>query len=206
MPDSLSRPLPRQNVAVVGAFNPAIFQPEWTRRFVPEVAEDIETLMPIGGGPLLYQAGELLWSVTSERLVVHGPSARIGRFAAAVLRTLSHTPLRAAGVNFLRSGPFDRSRCGPWSLAAREDVAAWFAGDPSDFSIAQVIRRGDGVRLTVKLTWPSSEPEAILDLNYHREAEAPQGDKRAEELATHVERSTEFEADAERMLGALRHG
>ena len=98
MQDSLSRPLPRQNITILGAFNPAIFQPQWVQRFVPEVAENIETLMPVGGGPLLYQAGELLsgpsrpsdwWSMVRR-------SVLDGRFAASVLRTLSHTPLRAA--------------------------------------------------------------------------------------------------------------
>lgn len=206
MPDELSRSLPPQNVTIVGAFNPAIFQPAWIQRFVPEVAGEIETLMPFGGGPLLYHAGELDWSVSVERLVIYGPAVRIGRFAAQVLRELPHTPLRAVGVNFLRRERLDRAQCGPWSMRESEEVAALLDGVPSDFSIARVARRSDGVRLTVKIVWPSSEPEAVADFNYHRDAESPPGETRAKELAAHAERACEFEADMARITAALRRG
>jgi hypothetical protein len=206
MPDDVSLELPRQNVTVVGAFNPAILQPTWIRRWVPEAEQEIETLTPVGGGPPLYRAGDLYWVVTTDRLVVHGAPGRIGRFAASVLRTLAHTPLRAAGFNFSFNGRADRERCGPWSVSAGGDVRGLLRGSPADFSFSQVIRREDGVRLTAKLLWPSSEPDVVLDLNYHRDAESPQGEKRAEELSSHVERAAEFESDAGRIREALIHG
>jgi hypothetical protein len=206
MSDDVSLELPRQNVTVVGSFNPAILQPHWIQRWVPEIKEEIATLMPLGGGAPIYQAGQLYWVVTPERLVVHGPPARTGRIAATILGVLVHTPLRAAGVNFSFQGQASREQCGPWRLVVGNDLGEVLRGEPADFSISQVVRREDGVRLTVKLAWPAQEPDAILDLNYHREAESHPAGKRAEELANHVERATEFESDANRIREALIRG
>lgn len=200
MTQAITKELPPQNVTVVGAFNPAIIQPDWFKRFVPAVADEISTLVPIGGGPMLFQSGLLYWAVTTERLIVYGPISQAGAIASSILRTLCHTPLRAAGVNFQFQGRADRARCGPWRLAA--DAAAvqdLLSGSTGEFSVSQTVHREDAVRLTLKLLWPSAEPDALLDLNYHREGRAPIGEERAKELADHVERSPEFEADAHRI-------
>ena len=110
MTQSITRELPRQNVTVVGAFNPAVLSPSWVKRFVPAVTDEISTLIPIEGGPPLFQAGPLYWVVTSERLIVHGPISQAGAMAASIVRTLCHTPLRAAGINFQFQASVDVSK------------------------------------------------------------------------------------------------
>jgi hypothetical protein len=207
MTESITRELPRQNVTVVGAFNPAILQPGWIKRFVPAVTEEISTLIPLEGGPTLFQAGPLYWVVTNERAVVHGPISLAGAVVASIVRMLPHTPLRAAGVNFQFQGRADRQRCGPWRVSSEPAGAqSLMAGTPGEFSMSQVVRREDDVRVTLKLLWVSEEPDVLLDLNYHREGRTPLGEERAKEIEAHVERAAEFEADARRIQETLLRG
>jgi hypothetical protein len=207
MTQSITRELPRQNVTVVGAFNPAVLSPSWVKRFVPAVTDEISTLIPIEGGPPLFQAGPLYWVATSERLIVHGPISQAGAMVASIVRTLCHTPLRAAGINFQFQGRADREQCGPWRISsAREGVQGLLAGTPAELSLSQIGLREDAVRVTLKLLWISEEPDALLDINYHREGRAPLGEERAKEIADHAERGPEFEADAKRIQEELLRG
>jgi hypothetical protein len=192
--------LPPQNVAIIGAFNPAILEPAWVKRWVREVREEIEVFSPLGGGPPLHRAGPLCWIATPERLIVYGPVGRAGLVASQILTTLSHTPLRAAGVNFTYQGRSDRGRCGPWRISGELDsVQQLTRGAAAEFSFSQVALRDDGVKLTVKVLWPTAEADALLDINYHRDGQEPIGDARAKELAQHLERAAEFERDADRI-------
>jgi hypothetical protein len=207
MASSIALELPRQNVTVVGAFNPAILQPGWVKRFVPAVEDEIHGLLPVQGGPTIFQAGPLYWIATDERLVVHGPIVQAARVASTIVRTLAHTPLRAAGINFLFQGKADRARCGPWRLSiAPAQPSEAFGGAPGEFSLSQVMRREDGIRLTIKIVWPSEEPDALLDLNYHREGQAPLGEERAKELSDHMDLAGEFEVEADRIRTELLNG
>ena len=206
MTEPISFELPRQNVTIVGSFNPAIFHPSWVREHVPQIREEIQTLMPIQGGPALFLAAELYWTVTPERLVVYGPPGQAGSAVATIVNTLFHTPLRAAGVNFLFTGKAPRERCGPWRIAAStEETSALLRGSPGELSLSQAVQREDGVRVTLKLVWPSEEPEAVLDLNYHLTARESRNEARAKELAAHAERASDFAADAERISRELLH-
>ncbi len=199
--------LPPQNVTIVGAFNPAILEPTWVKRWVHEVREEIEVFSPLGGGPALHKAGTLYWIATPERLVVYGPIGRAGLVASQILNTLSHTPLRAAGVNFTYPGRSDRRHCGPWRISdGSESVQQLTRGSAAEFSFSQVALRDDGVKLTVKVLWPTAEADALLEINYHRDGREPTGDARAKELAQHLERAAEFERDAERIRSEVLNG
>jgi len=207
MTEPISFELPRQNVTIVGSFNPAIFHPSWVREHVPQIRDEIQTLMPAEGGPPLCHADELYWTVTPERLVAYGPPRQTGGVVATILTTLCHTPLRAAGVNFLFKGKAPRERCGPWRIAVSvEDTSALLRGSPGELALSQAVQREDGVRVTLKLVWPSEEPEVVLDLNYHLAARESRNEARAKELAAHAERASEFAADAERISRELLHG
>jgi hypothetical protein len=197
--------LPGQNVTVVGAFNPAVFEPEWLRGHLPDFEGPIEFLLPgpPGGAPLI-RAGEIHLFASPERLVVYGPAQRIGRMASTILMTLPHTPLRAAGVNFMFPGRRDPAAREPWTIASEVGaVSRLLHGAPQGLGFSQGALREDGVRLTLKLTWPSTAADALLELNYHRDALARPAEARAKELAHHVERAGEFEADAERIRGEV---
>lgn len=207
MSQTLTPELPRQNVTVVGAFNPAIIQPNWVRRFVPVLDGELSTFLDAAGGLPLHQAGSLYWQVTPEKLVVYGPISQAGAAAAQILVRLPHTPLRASGVNFLFQETAERPRCGPWRLETEpEEVGRLLAGSVGEFSFSQVVEREDEVRLTLRLRWISEEPDALLDLNYHREGRAPLGEERSKELAAHAERAAEFEIDAQRIRGEILRG
>src|SRR5262245_54428842 len=110
--------LPAQNVTVVGAFNPAIFQPAWVRANLPGFDGQIDVfLTPPPHEPPLLRSGTLCLLVSSERLVLYGEPNRIGKVAGAILETLPHTPMRAAGLNFGFEGQRDPSTCAPWTIA-----------------------------------------------------------------------------------------
>jgi hypothetical protein len=200
--------LPAQNVTVVGAFNPAIFQPGWVRDHVPGLAGPLEFLVsgPAFAAPLL-RAGDVYLLITSERLVVYGPPTRAGRIAGALVATLPHTPLRASGVNFSFGGRREPTGCGPWRISVESAGARHIlGGDPQAIAFSHTARRDDGVAVTLKLSWPSSEPDLLLELNYHRDALARLTEDRAKELAEHAERAVEFEADAPRIREAIFGG
>lgn len=200
--------LPPQNVTVVGAFNPAIFQPEWVRGHLPGVEGPIDLLLagPPSTPPLL-RFGETYLLVTSERLVVYGAPARVGRIAATILTTLPHTPLRAAGVNFLFQERLEPASFGPWRISGDDaGVRRLLRGVPQGLAFSHTVRREDDVLVTLKLAWPSTEPGVIVELNYHRDAAARPGEGRAKDLAEHLERAAEFEEDARRVREDIVHG
>lgn len=196
--------LPKQNVAVVGSFNPAIFEPAWIKQHVAGVSGEIQVALALGGRPPIAWAGELVWIVSADRLVVHGPLARAGAFVADVLQTLPHTPLRAAGVNLLFDGQADQARFGPFALSVRAGgVHRLLRGAPGELSFSQVASRDDGVNVAVKLVWASERPDVVLDLNYHLEASGQVAEERAKQLIDHVRRAPEFEDDAQRIRREL---
>ncbi len=195
MSDAIAVKLPNQNVTVVGAFNPAIFDPAWVRRHIPSVGDQISVGFNPSGGPLISRAGELCWIVASDRLVVYGPVDRAGRMVAEILDILPHTPLRACGVNFLFVGRSDR----PSEVRIRDSLR----GTLDEFAVSRVALREDGIRVTAKVLWPSEEPEALLDLNYHLEATGPQSLERAKQLVAHASRASEFDLDAKRIFREL---
>jgi len=204
MSDAITLELPKQNVTVIGAFNPAIFEPPWVKRHVPAVEGDITVGLNVGSGPPICRAGELYWIVTNERLVVHGPTAQAGRMVSEILLTLPHTPLRAAGANFLFSGRADRDRFGPWRIgSSTAGVSDLLRGAPAELALSQVALREDGVQVTAKVVWPSESPEALLDLNYHLEASGWVPEERAKQLADHSLRAADLESDALRIRREL---
>jgi hypothetical protein len=198
--------LPAQNVTVVGAFNPAIFQPEWVRAHLPGFDGQIDLFVGAQlSAPPLLRSGGLYLLVTSERLVIYGPPAQAGVVAERILTTLHHTPLRAAGANFEFRGQRQPASCAPWAISSdSEAVRRLMGGAPSGITFSQIARREDGVQVTVKLAWPTEQPDVVLELNYQREALS--GAERAKELAAHVTQAAEFERDADRIRTEILHG
>lgn len=198
--------LPSRNVTIAGAFNPAIFHPEWVRAHLLERAGSIDLLFPVPGGTPLLRAGDLYLSVGQQRLVLHGPLVMAGEAAARILHTLPHTPLQGAGINVQFQGCCDRRSFGPWRLeSGSEQTRELLVAQPAGQTFSQIARRDDGVQLTLKLTWPSESDDVLLDLNYHLDATSPH-EKRALQLADHVKHAARFEQDAERIRQRLLLG
>ena len=206
MPERAQIELPNQNVTVLGAFNPEILGPAWVQRHIENIAPTIEMLVPTAGGTVMYRAGELTWVTTRERLVVCGPPRATGQFVAGVLEKLPHTPLVAIGVNSQLAGELSPSHCGPWRLERSDsETQSLLDGTLVDLSFSQAVRRKDGVRLTLKLTWPTSELDVLLDFNYHLDAKSEDSPARAGKLRAHALRADEFCTDAERICEVLLH-
>ncbi len=208
--ESAALRLPPQNATVVGAFNPAIFQPEWVRAHVPGIEGPLELFLaaPPLQQPLLKAAnGSLHILVSPERMIVYGDAAKIGEAAAAILGELPHTPVQAAGVNFVFEGVLDPLVAGPWSFSSDGQRAEQLlGGEHRSLTFSEVVQRSDGVQITAKLAWPSARHDVLLDLNYHRDASKGTSLDRTKELAAHLSRALEFETDARRVREEIFRG
>ena len=203
--------LPPHSITLVGAINPAILVPAWMQRFVEVLqGQVLQTMLPDPpGSPIFYASadGTIWWWASSDRFVVHGPPEATGEIAAKVLEQLPHTPLRAAGVNFLFEAPVRRDRTLPWRTeTAAERLTKIAGGPPGELSVSQSVFRSAGARLTIRVMWAGIDTEAFVDLNYHYEARGPEGPERAAELADRVRAARDLARDAARIKEELTNG
>lgn len=101
----------RTTVVLVGAFNPAILQPNWIAvhglGYAPEQEFQVEILSPVGGvGPNRFSFDGLSYSAGYRNVTLHlegstpEQCARAATATAKVLELLPHTPVNGLGFNF----------------------------------------------------------------------------------------------------------
>jgi hypothetical protein len=97
----------RTNYVVVGAWNPAIIQPEWLRKEFPEVVPEtigIEIIGPSIG--VRFDLGDFFLEPSSGRLVFSAKEINektllsISELSNGIADRLQYTPISAAGSNF----------------------------------------------------------------------------------------------------------
>ncbi len=122
------------SIVVVGALNPAIFNPDWFARMglvAPQVAgsANIEVVHP---DISIFNLGAISFKVERERLIAETNEAPFTTAADLVSRIfgefLSHTPLRALGINrevHFRVGSFEKRNALGLKLAPREPWGEW---------------------------------------------------------------------------------
>lgn len=199
--------LPNHNIHVVGAFNPRLIRPEWVTRNVgdPELKVAEVLFPPEFDAPPLFRADHLFWSVSSERLVAHHElPERTALFVSTILEKLPHTPIRAVGINFQFKKRVEGTRVGAWYLASDQDRAAeLLGGAPVWIRVAESAVRKDGTRLNLSLTRSQGADEAVMEANFHLEVSGQDEQDRARQVVEHVRRSSDFLAEAKRILEAL---
>ncbi len=202
MPDNVSQELPHaipppaNNVTVIGAFNAAILQPNWISRKVFG-SEATYSVLLAGGAPVLQSRDGISWSVQPDRLVVAAEDiSRAANFVIAVLDTLRHTPVQAAGLNFQRGATL--STGGAWfrRLSDLNNGAAILRGAPIAPPI--LLRANRDERTSVGLTiQPIALPMVMLDFNFNRNAPlVPEEELRVNDLIDHIRLATDFEREA----------
>jgi hypothetical protein len=94
-------------VVMVGQWNPAIFSPEWVARKILNT-ETIETELAVGPTTtnVRYSTDKLLVIPQQDRLIIASRNTEevslleMESRSRTVLQLLSHTPIRALGINF----------------------------------------------------------------------------------------------------------
>lgn len=196
MPQELK--LPPSNVTIAGAFNAAILRPDWLRRNIFHDEVLIEVLFPIASGSFFYRRPDLdlVWWLSRETFVIAGPLERAAHFAVAVLEKLPETPLVAAGVNHQTTRVLlERNEWLAHLESTRERARRLLGGDGAGSASIFRTRREDGVTVTATLR-DASLPMAVLDLNYHRDAEGTTDPEKSKMICRHIARVPEFEREA----------
>lgn len=186
------------NIVLLGGFNPNIIEPGWLSRYnvVEEKLDDEFTteIQLISGSPHLmkFTLDGFRWEVTSDRILIgsqktKSPADWFGR----LLDLLSHTPIRAVGINF--KAECDRT---DWPHDApklpKQNEATSLIGDIIASTTVTKGRRSDGTQ--VNLTLNATNANVFLDANFHR-AIPVQEDVSPVELAKKA--MSEFESDCE---------
>src|SRR2546422_6968555 len=96
------------SVAVLGAWNPAIINPEWLAQYkvIEKVTKNITFELAGPMGRLIFAIGDVRWEVDPTRLAVKAPKFKdCGGNIARVFGFLPPTPVGAIGSPFLFAGP-----------------------------------------------------------------------------------------------------
>ena len=96
------------SVAVLGAWNPAIINPEWLAQYkvIEKVTKNITFELAGPMGRLIFAIGDVRWEVDPTRLAVKAPKFKdCGGYIARILGLLPHTPVGAIGSTFVFACP-----------------------------------------------------------------------------------------------------
>jgi len=179
-------------IVVLGAFNPAIFTPDWLEHHKLIGGEDADKArqgaIVVSRQISRFETDWFVLQVTDEQFSVtsNGPLApAIKDLAVGALSLLPHTPVRALGVNFFahyKMSTTDEYHKVGDVLAPKDIWSAMFAGEERsagliDLTIAiEPAKRGDKPktpdkkRLTIQ---PSSKVPSGIFLSYNDHHELP---------------------------------
>ncbi len=187
-------PLPEDNIQVVGAFNATIIRPPWLVKYgLLEANERVDIILP-EYGPVAYRTRDVGWQVIGGRLAVQGAVGRTMPMVKMVMSILVHTPVIAAGMNFIRRGDDRRPRdlsgseIGPMDL---DKAGQRWGGKIGHVARTLVVAR-ETVQVTATEVWAGDQ--RTLEVNFQRES------RQINELIELVERGLEFEAELDRIV------
>lgn len=97
------------NLIVLGAWNPSIIQPIWLRQQFPELIGKEFLVKYIGGtkSALQFDFGKIIFTSDNEKLIftpknIDDDTLRyISELSISIFKKLEHTPINAAGCNFV---------------------------------------------------------------------------------------------------------
>jgi hypothetical protein len=160
--------LQSNTVVVLGAWNPAIVQPQWLLERKVVVAGSAENIAanPQTKG-LFFQMDGVNWLIDEQRLQIWAPDKRdTGVYAARVLDLLPYTPIQAVGTNFffqssLRDWPREKlPQLGDWTLETA----------PKEFQFEQFLWGGTRrmAETSCQLNLTRAGETVSLNINLHR--------------------------------------
>ncbi|MBS0165521.1 MAG: hypothetical protein JSR29_05550 [Nitrospira sp.] len=166
------------NLVVVGQWNPHIFSPQWmcnTLLNVPQVESEF-VIGPLGGG-MRYLTDHLAILPGQDRLIIgmrdtlDATLEEAEHITLRALDLLRHTPIRAAGVNFLYTEEVLPESVLRTFQLADNDVLADAGYEVSSTEIVRDIRVGDAV-LKLKMVHSDQQP-AKFYFNFHHVIDSP---------------------------------
>jgi hypothetical protein len=166
--------LDRTSVVVIGAWNPAIIQPDWL--FRSKVVEVGSSEVTVEVNPRTrqyrYSLGDFRWTVDDNRLEILSQRFEdCGVFAARVLALLPHTPVDAVGTNFVFKYPIQiwpknlTASIGGFTLDHQPENVKF---EQFTWSGVKNLHRG---RLQIAVT-QKAESDVIVACNIHRNADS----------------------------------
>lgn len=170
------------NIVFVGAWNPAIINPNWLGKWVfkrERVQWDV--LVPVMGGQRVMRFAEDDVQVVLEDQRLQVAPLNLTRkamdaaqqTATAILGLLDHTPIGACGINY------------GWAFSERPESLAWVSSLADNDGLAALLsvgetlvhRRLEGIQefgrphLNLKL-WDRADGSFQIDLNYHYDVDS----------------------------------
>ncbi len=169
----LSVRLQSNDVIVLGAWNPAIVQPDWLseRKVVESSTPESLSANPLTKG-FFFKMDNVNWIIDEQRLQIWGAGGTdTGVFAARVLSLLSHTPVQAIGTNF-----HFQTGVGEWPSTRLPKLGDWtLETSPTKLQFKQftwVGTRKMGSDTSCQITLTHAEDALSLNVNLHRDADA----------------------------------
>jgi len=171
--------LRRPSLILLGAWNPAIFQPGWIARHLLDYPEgqEVEAMSVISadrGGQAVTYIDELGFNVSNQRVELfvntHNDDYinRLEAVALRIIQLLPHTPFGAFGINycFIESDPDEGVLD---SLKTRDGLDQQFR--ILNQNLTSSIQIDNAV---LNLSRRPSESQVVFDFNYHHERIDPQ--------------------------------
>ncbi|MES4785359.1 MAG: hypothetical protein C4294_05530 [Nitrospiraceae bacterium] len=163
-------------VVTVGQWNPHIFSPEWMSRHLH--MENLEAMLSVGlvGVGLRYQTPNLILIPGEDRLIIEdGTLRQMEEAFRSALQLLSHTPVRALGINFgfIENDP-------PAEIVQTFDLADRGALSDAGYNVrsVEIVREIDIAPATLKLKMVFADDKVRFHFNFTHQITS------AEEAAT----------------------
>jgi hypothetical protein len=161
------------SVVVLGQFNPAIVTPHWVVRngLHGEAAGATELGLGASGQTLKHKLGAFAWVVTNQRFDMDSSGSTVAdacSLVSGVLNLLSHTPVRAVGVNMTFEASADEATLDQLAPMWAHSLAAEFGtGESQMLAQTQFLLEPEQTNAQVQLVY--SGAAMAIQMNLHRD-------------------------------------
>lgn len=165
------------SIVLVGAWNTAIFTPDWLTKLMGVSGMEVKIEFPIANPllPIRYTFQNVRMMMHRDRLIfapTTGDTAvleRVEFIAKTMLRTLTHTPMTSLGINFEfveDNIPELLKEIFPQNDMARIAAADFIVGGAE---VRRELRRSQDQDEVLKLTLRRSGPDVTIHINFHKD-------------------------------------
>lgn len=165
-----------REIVILGAWNIAIFTPEWMQKYIFQPGQEVEIHAPIGlGASLRFTTQEYIFAIVGNRLEMSSQTGLSQSYEKMIedlrkiCRLLPHTPVMAIGVNIGLNVGCDK--CTTNNVFNQEDTSSineylGVVGEPQ-CNIERVFKLNDIETLRLTTCHNVEEGKVMVDCNYN---------------------------------------